>query len=186
MRILSGQYKGQSLLQFPKTLPIRPMTQRVKKSVFDVIRPYFQQNSKIKVLDLFSGSGQLSFESLSQGAFHCCAVEQNRQCCQLIRKNAQKLNIKTGWTLHQENVFRFLKKHQDIESFDIIFADPPFKKQYGESIVQCLSLSPLCNQDSLVVLEASEQENALKDAAVSLQSQKSFGDKQVYFFKIIK
>ena len=183
MRILSGLYKGHKLLEFSKKRPIRPMTQRVKKSVFDTIRPYLQ---KARVLDLFSGSGQISFEALSQGAQVCHAVEQNKQCCQLILQNAQKLKIKKEIVLHQKDVFHFLKKQQDLESFDIIFADPPFQRQYGKSIIQHLSLSSVCRPDTLVILEAESQESVLEDSAVKLKNKKSFGDKAVYFFYILK
>ena len=183
MRILSGQYKGHKLFNFSKKNSVRPMTQRVKKSVFDTIRPYLKN---ARVLDLFSGSGQISLEALSQGAKICHAVEQNKQCCRWILQNAQKLKIKKEIVLQEEDVFHFLKKQQDLESFDIIFADPPFQRKYGKSIIQHLSLSSLCRPDTLVILEAGSQENVLEDSAVILKNKKSFGDKTVYFFNIVK
>ena len=183
MRILSGQYKGHKLLEFSKKRPIRPMTQRVKKSVFDTIRPYLKNAC---VLDLFSGSGQISFEALSQGAQICHAVEQNKQCCRLILQNAQKLKIKKELVLYQEDVFHFLKKKKNLENFDIIFADPPFQRRYGKSIIQHLSLSSLCRPDTLVILEAESQEDVLEGSSVALKNKKYFGDKAVYFFNIVK
>ena len=183
MRILSGRYKGHKLFDFSKKNSVRPMTQRVKKSVFDTIRPYLKD---ARVLDLFSGSGQISLEALSQGAKMCHAVEQNKQCCRWILRNAQKLKIEKEIVLHQEEVFHFLKKQQDLQSFDIIFADPPFQKKYGMSIIQHLSLSSVCRPDTLVILEAGSQESIPEDSSFVLKNKKSFGDKDVYFLNIVK
>ena len=182
MRILSGQHKGQKLCSFPKSLPIRPMTQRVKKSVFSTLSPYFE--NKIHVLDLFSGCGNLSFEALSRGADQVCAVEQNRKCCQVIQKNAEKLKIKSQFKLYCQDVFMFLKQHSASPPFDLIFIDPPFKKMYGQALIKSLHSSSVCTQESLVVLEISKQEAFCDE--VQLWKKKHFGDKTVYFFHLKK
>ena len=180
LKIIAGEFKGQSLHTFSKTLPLRPMTQRVKKSVFDTIQSELPES---RVLDLFSGSGNLSFESLSRGAAACCAVEKNKLCWSLIKKNQQKLKIPANQLkLYRQDVFYFLKKYKET-AFNIIFADPPFPERLGESLIKPLSLSSACDKESLIILELSSKE-LFPENEVSLWLKKSFGDKVVYFFHI--
>ena len=183
MQILSGLYKGQKLLNFSKNLNLRPTTQRVKKSIFDSLRPQMQ-NADLRVLDLFSGTGQLSFEALSQGAFESHAVEQNKKCCQLILQNAQKLKVK-NLVLHQKDVFSFLKTYQG-GFFDLIFIDPPFNNFYADSLIQSLESSKVCDSQTLIVLEVSKKENVSDSLICKVQKEKTFGDKHVYFLNIFE
>ena len=185
MVVLSGRYKGHKLYTFPKGLPIRPMTQRVKKSVFDTITSYL--NPETKVLDLFSGCGSLSFESLSRGAKQVYAVEKNKKCCLVIQKNAVKLKIiKEQLILNSMDVFQFLKNSQNIKPFGLIFADPPFCEHWCERIIKSLKTSPVCDKESLIVMEASSKETFPKAPFIALQAKKNFGDKFVYFFHLQK
>ena len=181
LKIIAGTFKGQSLHTF-KNLPIRPMTQRVKKSVFDTIQMDLPNS---QVLDLFSGTGNLSFESLSRGALSCHAVEKNRLCWNLIIKNQQKLKVPAHQLkLHRKDVFYFLKRYKD-GPFDIIFADPPFPERLGVSLIKTLNSSSACDKESLIILELSSKE-LFPENEVSLKLKKSFGDKLVYFFYIKK
>ena len=180
LKIIAGKFKGQSLHSFSKTLPIRPMTQRVKKSVFDTIQAYLPES---RVLDLFSGSGNLSFESLSRGAVSCHAVEKNKFCQHLILKNQKTLKIPAHQLkLYRQDVFHFLKKYKE-SPFNIIFADPPFADRLGVSLIKNLNSSPACDKKSLIVLELFSKE-LFPENEVSLWVKKSFGDKLVYFFYI--
>lgn len=181
MRIISGRYKGHKLCSFSKNLPLRPMTQIVKKSIFDTIRSSFEKNPN--VLDLFSGTGNLSFESLSRGAISSCAVENNKSCCKMIRRNAEKLGIKRALTLYSKDVFQFLKTYNNPRPFDIIFVDPPFSQWWSHRIIKNLSASSVCDEHSLIVLETSLKE-PFNDEIISLNQKKKFGDKIVYFFHI--
>lgn len=182
LKIIAGTFKGQNLHIFSKGLPLRPMTQRVKKSVFDTIQSNL---SNAKVLDLFSGSGSLSFESLSRGALFCYAIEKNKLCSNLIAKNQQKLKIPCHqMKLYRQDVFYFLKKYKK-NPFNIIFADPPFPKQLGVSLIKALKSSSACDKKSLIILELSSKEYFPEDE-VLLRLKKSFGDAIVYFFYIKK
>lgn len=182
LKIIAGKFKGHKLHTFPKALPVRPMTQRVKKSVFDTLQADLPNS---KVLDLFSGTGNLSFESLSRGAVSCHAVEKNKFCWNLITKNQKALKIAVNQLkLYRQDVFYFLKKYKEIP-FNIIFADPPFADRLAGSLIKTLKSSPACDSKSLIVLELSSKE-LFPENEVSLQTKKSFGDKSVYFFYMDK
>lgn len=185
IKIISGEKKGHWLHIFPKNLPIRPMTQRVKKSVFDTLYPYIQ-NPDLIVLDLFSGCGNLSFEALSRGISLSHAVEKNKECVAVINKNTRKLGWMDKIVVYQQDVFQYLQKYNKSKSYGLIFIDPPFNQFLSKSLINSLKTSKACDNETLIVLEISSKEEFLKDKEILLQSVKNYGDKKVYFFHILK
>ena len=120
MRIISGTFKGRRL-KAPKQLPVRPTTDRAKEALFNILNNHFHWN-EIKTLDLFSGTGNISFELASRGVQQLTAVDQNKHCIYFIHQTAQAFDMPI--TVIKNSVERFLS-HQ-IGSFDFIFADPPY------------------------------------------------------------
>ncbi len=106
MRIISGQYKGKRLIA-PKNLPVRPTTDMAKESLFNILnnRYYFQN---ISVLDLFSGTGNISYEFASRGTEHIISVDQNFHCIQFIKKTIAQLQFEKEITPFKSDVFKFL------------------------------------------------------------------------------
>ncbi len=125
MRIISGYHKGRKI-QVPKNLSVRPTTDRSKEGLFNIL-----QNSidfkRIKVIDLFSGTGSISYEFASRGSKNISALDINKQCVKFIQKTSDTLDMKI--TVNQLECFRFLEKNS--MSFDLIFADPPYKFDIG-------------------------------------------------------
>ena len=118
MKILSGRYKGLSIVT-SKNISYRPTQTRIRKSIFDILRPF----KYLKVLDLYSGSGILGFESASRGAESITFVENNSFAVQMLIKN--KNNFKNSNILiARKKVEVFLKNNK--QSYDLIFADPPY------------------------------------------------------------
>ena len=183
MRIIAGKYKGRKLSSFTRRPGLRPMTQRVKKSVFDTLRPHFE--AKPRVLDLFSGTGSLSFESLSRGALEAYAVEKSPLSCRMIRKNAAALRVGESLTLICQDAFSFLKRYKKLSPFDIVFAGPPFAKKLGGALVLSLNKSRALSAESLVIMELSLGEPLNMDEIILLEK-KTFGDKAIYFFRLKK
>ncbi len=126
MRIISGKYKGKRLLA-PKKLPVRPTTDMAKEALFNILgnRYYFEE---IKVLDLFAGTGNISFEFASRSCENITAVDANVGCVKYINRisNELQFNIKTL----KMDAFHFLNRNT--ERFDIIFADPPYDFDFNE------------------------------------------------------
>ena len=118
MKILSGRYKGLSIVT-SKNISYRPTQTRIRKSIFDILRPFKYS----KVLDLYSGSGILGFESASRGAESITFVDSNSFAVQMLIKN--KNNFKNSNILiTRKKVEVFLKNNK--QSYDLIFADPPY------------------------------------------------------------
>ncbi|MCS6819551.1 MAG: RsmD family RNA methyltransferase [Chitinophagales bacterium] len=121
MRIISGKYKGYRLKQ-PHFEPTRPTTDFAKEALFNVINNYFNFNN-LSILDLFAGTGAISYEFLSRGAQEVTSVEIHRKCIEFIKQTSRHLNF-SGHHIIQADVFQFLQLQK--KTYDIIFAGPPY------------------------------------------------------------
>ena len=91
MRIISGSHKGRRL-SAPKNLPVRPTTDRSKEALFNILQNQYQWDV-VAVLDLFSGTGSISYEFASRGVKNVIAVDQNKMCVNYIRKTSEQLEF---------------------------------------------------------------------------------------------
>lgn len=126
MRIISGIYKGKRLIA-PKNLPVRPTTDFAKEALFNILnnRIDFQESS---LLDLFSGTGNISYEFGSRGCEKITAVDAHHGCVKYISKIAEELDFTI--TPIKADVFKYLSKPGT--SFDVVFADPPYDFTFEE------------------------------------------------------
>jgi 16S rRNA (guanine(966)-N(2))-methyltransferase RsmD len=125
MRIIAGERRGMKLLS-PKTDETRPITDRVKESLFNVLQKYGPMNGKY-IADLFCGTGSLGLEALSRGAGLVTFVERSSVIIQSLKKNIEK----AGFVNRSEIVKADIFKVADITAgsghrYDIIFVDPPY------------------------------------------------------------
>ncbi len=179
MRIIAGRFRGQQLVNF-KASHIRPTTDRVKESIFNKIMGHL---SEARVLDLYSGTGNLSFEALSRGAAHIECVESNRKSVNIINQNVEKLKIADEIVVHSVDVFKFLKSYAG-EGFDLVFIDPPFTKKLAHDSMLAIADSCAVKGTGIVVIEASSHETIEDDYnGFKLLDRKQFGDKSVSFFE---
>lgn len=121
MRIIGGKAAGLRLNP-PAQLPVRPTTDLAKEALFNILNNRIELEG-IVCLDLFAGTGNVSFELASRGAKQVVSVDQHGKCVQYIKQTAQKLNLQAIDT-KRTDVFRFIQSAKD--SFDLIFADPPY------------------------------------------------------------
>ena len=151
MRIISGTKKSISI-RAPKNLPVRPTTDKVKESLFNIISNKFDIPG-LTVLDLFSGTGNISYEFASRGCSEIVSIDNNHNCIRFINKTALSFdfNIQTkkiDYKVYLKNTKR---------KFDIIFADPPYNfsnKQYIEMVNQIKEFDIL-NNDGEIIIEHS-------------------------------
>ncbi|MBX7107902.1 MAG: RsmD family RNA methyltransferase [Chitinophagales bacterium] len=121
MRVISGTLGGRKFFP-PGNLPTRPTTDFAKTGLFNILNNHFDF-SFVSFLDLFSGTGSLSYEFASRGASRVVAVEQDRGAIEFIKKMKAEWKI-TAMEICKSDVFRFLEFNK--EKFDIIFAGPPY------------------------------------------------------------
>ena len=179
MRIISGRFKGHRLVSF-KSKNIRPTTDIVKEGIFNRLTSTLPGS---RVLDLFSGTGNLSIEALSRGAAEVVAVEKHPQSLKVITENLSRLKIKDGIKVVGDDVMRFLKKYEG-SGFDIVLIDPPFTQKMAHDVMVALSQSKVYHRESCVIIESGGKERLDKSYGVfELSSQKDYGDKQMSFFR---
>ena len=121
MRVIAGKYKSKRFHP-PKKIPTRPTTDIAKESLFNTLNQYFNFD-RIRFLDLFSGTGSISYEIASRGCTDVTSVEIYPKCVRFIEKTSREWNI-AGHKVIQDDVFHFIKKCN--EQFDLIFAGPPY------------------------------------------------------------
>ncbi len=180
MRIIAGKYKGQKLISFQAS-HIRPTTDRVKESIFNILQGRWDG---AEVLDLYSGTGNLSIEALSRGAKSVLSVENHPKSIQILEKNKAHFKIGNEWVIRKQDVFQFLKRSEG-KKYDIILIDPPFVKELAHPSMQALGKSDLLHLHGRVVIEAKAQE-PLEDLYTQLQSidSRSYGDKLMKIFAL--
>jgi len=179
MRIIAGKLKGRRLLSF-KASHIRPTTDRVKESVFNKIQP---ELIEARVLDLFSGTGNLAIESFSRGATEVVAVEVNANSLKIIRKNMEHLGVEKDIKIVKAEVLRYLRSYEGAP-FDVVIADPPFTKMMSHDVMVAASESEVSTQGGMFVIESQAKERIEDEyAAYKLLDRRSFGNKKVSFFK---
>jgi 16S rRNA (guanine966-N2)-methyltransferase len=151
MRIIRGKYKGRKIIA-PSGLPTRPTTDFAKEGLFNYLENRIEIEG-LKILDLFSGTGNISYELASRGASEITSIENNFKAVDFIRRTAQNLNIPNFRAIKQD-VFKFIGFTK--EKFDLIFADPPYDLSQGVMVPQIVYERELLNPGGYLIFEHSD------------------------------
>ena len=148
MRIIAGSLRGRKLNP-PTTLPVRPTTDMARESLFNILNNY-RDYDECTILDLFAGTGAVSFEFVSRGAKEVTAIDINNQCTDFIKATSRQLGINN---LHvvRTDVFDLLKRAY--KKFDIVFADPPYALDKLASLPDIIFEQNILNEDGIFILE---------------------------------
>ena len=145
MRVITGTARGRKL-KTPENYDIRPTTDNVKESVFNIIQ--FDIEGR-RVLDLFAGTGQLGIECLSRGAESAVFVDKDRAAIQIVKENLKLCGLKG--TVVQEDALSFLRH---CGRFDIIFVDPPYDSNLYESVLETVKLVDILSEGGIILCES--------------------------------
>ncbi|RKY74087.1 MAG: 16S rRNA (guanine(966)-N(2))-methyltransferase RsmD [Candidatus Latescibacterota bacterium] len=182
MRVIAGEARGR-IVRAPKGLRTRPVTEKVKEAIFDVLG---SQTEEARVLDLFAGSGSLGIEALSRGAREVVFVDTSPLAKEAIEKNLKMLQWESrAKVLCLESCVAIKKLAEKGERFDIIFSDPPYRERISVRILQEVSGSGILAVKAVVVTRFRKDEQ-IPDAVAGLSSivQKSYGDSRVIFWAV--
>ena len=177
MRIISGKYKGRRLSP-PKNLPVRPTTDMSKEALFNILNNHFNF-AELKVLDLFAGTGNISFEFASRGSEPIISVDADFGCISFIKKTTDEFEFNI--TAIKSDVFKFLEKTKG--DFDIIFADPPYgmEQKDFEKIVELVFTYVLLVEDGMMIVEHSKHTKL--EHLTQFSFQKNYGGSTFSFFE---
>ncbi len=178
MRIISGEFKGRRITA-PKKLPVRPTTDMAKESLFNILQNqyYFDE---ISVLDLFAGTGNISYEFASRGTNDITAVDENYGCIKFINETAEAFEMTI--TAIKSDVYKYLEQ-QSQKQFTVIFADPPYDFPIATfiKIPELVFENELLEDDGILVVEHSKHTD-LSELAHFKRS-KHYGGNTFSFFE---
>lgn len=152
MRIISGQFKGRRISP-PKKLPVRPTTDMSKEALFNILNNHFNF-TELRILDLFAGTGNISYEFASRGSEPIISVDADFGCVSFIKKTATEFDF--NLTAIKSDVFTFLEKNKG--EYDIIFADPPYgiSQAEFEKVVTLVFEKQLLAEEGMLIIEHSK------------------------------
>jgi len=134
MRIIAGESRGRALKSVPKEMMVKPISARIKKSVFDILRPRL---GGARVLDLYAGTGAVGIEALSRGAASAFFVDADKRCIAVIEENLKRLNLAAkgracyGDILHD---LSWIAYRAGMSDFDLIYMGPPYRTEANKML----------------------------------------------------
>ncbi|MBR2368154.1 MAG: RsmD family RNA methyltransferase [Alistipes sp.] len=176
MRIISGRYRGRTI-QPPRNLRARPTTDFAKENLFNVL-VNIVDFEEVDVLDLFSGTGSISYEFASRDARSVTSVELNSVHHNFIRQTARELGFDNFYAV-KANAFLYLKSCA--KQFDLIFSDAPYDLEGSEEVVKLVFERELLREDGILIFEHSKDKDFSQHE--NFWQLRSYGSVQFSFFK---
>ncbi len=179
IRITGGALKG-IRLSVPKAGKVRPTAERVRESLFNIIRAYLLD---AEVLDLFAGTGALGIEALSRGAKEVVFVENNRAVLRVLKDNLEKCNLTQKSLILPLSVTKALSLLKaSNKSFDLIFADPPYSMASIEELIP--PMLSLLKEGGIAVIEHDENRLVnLVESGFTIEDKRKIGQTVITFLK---
>ena len=177
LRIISGEFKGR-LIKVPDSDLIRPMTDRVRETLFNILNNKINFD-RIKVLDIYAGSGSLGLECLSRGASEVDFVEKDVSIFKNLQENILSLKVNNKCKVHKMNALRF-SGISPIGRYDLILADPPFFKEDIYDVVKNLISNNFLSDEGFMIVERSKQTKSKDVEKFGRVAFKTIGDAHLY------
>jgi 16S rRNA (guanine966-N2)-methyltransferase len=176
MRIIGGSLKGLKLNP-PKNLPVRPTTDMAKEALFNILQNQIEFED-IDVLDLFSGTGNISMEFASRGAAKVVSVDRSIHCVHYLKDIARQHSLDNIRTF-KDDVFKYLQLETD--QFDLIFADPPYDLNRIPEIPKVIFEKDLLKPGGSLIVEHQSLQNLSNHPA--FVEQRDYGHSSFSFFR---
>ena len=183
MRIVGGTKKGFPLKK-PKSGDIRPTTDKIKASLFNILRTVEGAN----FLDLFAGTGGVGMEALSRGAHKVVFIERNTTSAGSIKEDIKQLEFENQAeviSLEMKKALPLLAERRT--SFNYIFIDPPYQRDLVRDSLSCIAKMGLAGEETLLIVQHSKREPIqLEDDGFSVVDCRNYGDTMLTFLKLKK
>jgi len=176
MRIIRGTHRGRKITA-PANLPVRPTTDLAKESLFNILdnHIYFED---IRVLDLYAGTGSISYEFASRGSQQVIAVDIHPYCVRFINETATRLGFNQMKAIRSSSL-GFLNHCSD--KFDLIFADPPYDLEGVEEVVKLVFEKDLLRESGWLIIEHSQEKDF--SAFPNFAEHRNYGKVNFSFFR---
>lgn len=176
MRVITGTARGRRL-RTPENYDIRPTTDNVKESVFNIIQ--FDIEGR-RVLDLFAGTGQLGIECLSRGAAEAVFIDENTEAVKIVKENLKTCGFTAA--VLQQDALSYLRH---CGKFDLIFVDPPYDSRLYESVLETINSVDILSDGGIILCE-SRREKSLPDMRAPYRKKKEYNYGRVKLTVYIK
>lgn len=155
MRVTSGILKNKKI-KSRKGYDTRPTLERIKEAIFSILSDKVLDST---FLDLYAGTGNMTFEAISRGAKRAILIEENKEALRVIIENVNNLGIEDKCRAYKNDVFRAIEilKNKD-EEFNIIFMDAPYKENLTTKTIEKLSEFDILSKDGIIIAEHSTYE----------------------------
>ena len=183
MRIISGIFKGKKIFE-PKNANTRPLKDLTKESIFNIIVHSNKLKVDIKnsfVLDLFSGVGSFGIECISRGAKHVTFVENYNGVLPILKKNLSSLKIDEKYQVIEQNILNGINLKNSINTFDIIFLDPPYKEKNLKKILDNISSEKLMKDNGVIIIHRHKNEKDQLSENLKIIEEKKYGISKIIF-----
>ena len=180
LRVISGRLKGRRFDAPKGGDTVRPISDRVKESLFDILAPKIQD---AMILDLYSGTGAIGIEALSRGATEVVYVEKDPRNIRLIQQNTEELGLRSQIRTIQGTIPSILEKIKG--TYNLVFIDPPFPTETIFDIMPVLKKKNLIDQTSLIVIQRFRGSKELEFEGFLLQRKHRVGDSILWFFTLV-
>ncbi|MFM9057469.1 MAG: RsmD family RNA methyltransferase [Bacteroidota bacterium] len=178
MRIISGKFRSR-LIKPPKGLPVRPTTDFAKTGLFNILSSRFDF-SKVRVADLYAGTGSLSYEFVSRGCEQLVSVDRSPDCIRFIRQTMLGFNAPKGVFQSKSDVLFWLDIQQG--PFDILVADPPFAETPAEELVHRVFSKSLLSPNGMLIIEHASTNDL--SAIPGFSEARRYGSVSFSFFRL--
>ncbi len=181
MYIIAGKYKKQQLA-VPKTDKVRPTTSMARETLFNICQNQIEGS---RFLDVFAGSGAMGLEALSRGASTVTFIDNNRASIAAIKENIKKLKVEQEAKVLQLDVFKSLELlSRYLETFDLIYVDPPYGENFSTLVVEFLDSHPLLAKNgSLFVEDTKFEQPPIKNLV--LHGERRLGKGHLYEYRFV-
>ena len=183
MRITGGLLRGRSLYS-SRSRHIRSTLDSVRESIFSMIG---QDLSRLRIIDLFCGSGILGIEALSRGAQYAAFIDNNKDSLDLTAKNLQVCNLESKACLIRRDLSKGIPLNHPCLSplFDLVFMDPPYQKGFITGMITQLSESRIMAPSSILIAETSSREEECKGCGmIRIVNSKIYGDTWITIYEV--
>lgn len=158
MRIITGSARG-TKLETPEGLNTRPTSERTKEAIFSAVQFDIERR---RMLDVFSGSGQMALEALSRGAASAVAIDSDRKACEIIRRNAEKTHLADKLRILCGDALAMLGKLKG-SRFSLVFMDPPYASGLVPAVLSRLAAYDLLENGAYVICETGDPGDVFGD-----------------------
>jgi 16S rRNA (guanine966-N2)-methyltransferase len=188
MRIIAGGQRGRWFKSVPKDLPVKPISARIKKSVFDILRPRLQG---AHFLDLYAGVGAVGLEALSRGAASCLFIDKDKRCLEVIEGNLKRLGLPGGRATYGDcrQDLSWIPFRGGRAQYDLIYCDPPYRDEedrpldYGTESLARVAEAGLLAPDGVLMIQRSRRAKVEAPAGFEVYRVERYGDTEVEFLR---